>query len=405
MRSFKIIVPGTSANMGPGFDTLGVSLSKYLRLFVQMEDPEDSCNKYSLAVESNSQVSLEVSEKFREADVNLNSAETHLDQSNSSGKSDPAIRNEISKENLEFNVSLQYLGIDCGDLSCMPSKNLITQVALYVMQSFSYHRFPVPTKVVVENEIPLSRGLGSSAAAIISGVMLANEALMLNLTDEEIKSFCLVFECHPDNTTPAIVGGITASFVSESSVTTLDKSKMNSSIEDLKISSDLKIEDRVLKSVSHIKVPFNKSLKAVVAIPRFELSTQKSRSVLPKNYEISDVVYNFQRLAVLITSLGQDPLNHKVVYESMKDRIHQPYRKQLVPGLSQVLDEITFSNTPGLAGICLSGAGPTTIAFCTENSEDIAAKMKHIFDTASEGQFETEVVVLDIVECGSVVEY
>ncbi|OMJ13725.1 Homoserine kinase [Smittium culicis] len=383
MSLFKIRVPGTSANMGPGFDCLGVSLSTYLNLYVKMG------NDHKL--ESDNSDSMSAGQ--REVLDKISLSEKVLLPKN------PA----CAAEDQQYNCELRYLNCADNNVPLEPCQNLITQVALYVLRYYKIEKFPQMTLIVVDNSIPLSRGLGSSAAAIVSGVLLANAACNLNLSVDDIKGFCLVFECHPDNTTPAIVGGITASFVSDDENLPISEkcALHNENISALK--NNVAID--LLKKVFHVNIDYNKDLKAVVAIPKFELSTHLSRSVLPKDYKIDSIVYNLQRIAVLISSFRKENFSHEVMYKSMKDKIHQPFRKHLVPGLSNVIDEMTYSNTPGLAGVCLSGAGPTTIAFCTENFDDIASKMKGIFDTASEGKFETEVLVLDIVEDGSVTEF
>lgn len=112
-------------------------------------------------------------------------------------------------------------------------------------------------------------------------------------------------------------------------------------------------------------------IKCLTIIPNFELSTDLSRSVLPKNYQLPDIVYNLQRIAILTTALTQDPPNHKVIYQSMKDKLHQPYRFGLIPGLNTVLQKITPESYPGLCGICLSGAGPTILCLATDGFEKL----------------------------------
>jgi homoserine kinase len=94
-------------------------------------------------------------------------------------------------------------------------------------------------------------------------------------------------------------------------------------------------------------------------------------------------VFNLQRLAVLTTALGQSPPDPELIYEAMKDRVHQPYRTKLIPGLPEVTSRLTPATHPGLLGICLSGAGPTILALATENFEAIARDAAVLF--AAEG--------------------
>lgn len=122
----------------------------------------------------------------------------------------------------------------------------------------------------------------------------------------------------------------------------------------------------------HIRFPWAKEIKCIAIIPDFEVSTAKARSVLPGSYEKADVIYNLQRVALLTTALGQSPPSPDMIYDGMQDRVHQPYRKGLIPGLTEILQSVTPSKNPGLLGICLSGAGPTILALATENFNDIA---------------------------------
>ncbi|KAH0253985.1 phosphoribosylformylglycinamidine cyclo-ligase-like protein, partial [Aureobasidium melanogenum] len=110
----------------------------------------------------------------------------------------------------------------------------------------------------------------------------------------------------------------------------------------------------------------------IAIIPDFEVSTAKARSVLPTEYPKADVISNLQRIALLTTALGQSPPNADMIYDGMQDKIHQPYRKTLIPGLTEILKSVTPTSQPGLLGICLSGAGPTILALATHNFEQIA---------------------------------
>lgn len=129
----------------------------------------------------------------------------------------------------------------------------------------------------------------------------------------------------------------------------------------------------------HVKYQWNPAIKCIAIIPQFELSTADSRGVLPKAYPTQDLVFNLQRLAVLTTALTMDPPNADLIYPAMQDRVHQPYRKTLIPGLTEILSCVTPSTYPGLLGICLSGAGPTILALATENFEEISQEIINRF--------------------------
>jgi homoserine kinase len=206
----------------------------------------------------------------------------------------------------------------------------------------------------VDNEIPFGRGLGSSGAAVVAGVLLGNEIGRLNLPLGRMLDFALMVERHPDNVTAAFVGGFVGSYLRE-----LDKA----ATETCQIPLSEVLPEYPLDAgedwglyppvppigIGHyVRFGWSDSIKAVAIIPRFELSTAKAREVLPLQYSRKDLVctipsylrhqtlivctqiFNMQRLAVLTTALAQTPPDPELTYEAMKDRVHQPYRKPLV---------------------------------------------------------------------------
>lgn len=128
-----------------------------------------------------------------------------------------------------------------------------------------------------------------------------------------------------------------------------------------------------------MKFPWAKELKAIAIIPNFEVATAAARGVLPDSYSRQDVVFNLQRIALLPMALGQSPPDAEQIFLAMQDRVHQPYRKTLVPGLSEILQSVTPKSHPGLCGICLSGAGPTILALATGNFEKISGVIVDMF--------------------------
>jgi len=202
--------------------------------------------------------------------------------------------------------------------------------------------------VYIQNPVPFGRGLGSSATAITAGVVLANEHLQLGLSKEELLDAALQMENHPDNLAPTLWGGVCASGVSE----------------------------RGRSMVRPFRI--HRSLQAVVLIPDFQLSTEKARGVLPKEYPRADVVFNLQRVALLPLALSSRELNVELIRECMKDRIHQNQRAPLVPGLKQALDLPNQGRIPELVATALSGAGPTILAFATGKLEEIGDTLRGI---------------------------
>lgn len=152
----------------------------------------------------------------------------------------------------------------------------------------------------------------------------------------------------------------------------------------------------------YMKFPWAKELKAIAIIPQFEVATADARRVLPDNYSRADVVFNLQRIALLPSALGRSPPDAEQIYLAMQDKVHQPYRKGLIPGLPEILQSVTPKSHPGLCGICLSGAGPTILALATENFDSIA---KVILDMFAQKNIKCEWKLLKPAEDGTTVTY
>ncbi|CAO3619388.1 unnamed protein product [Mucor fragilis] len=335
-RKFRIKSPCSSANIGPGFDVLGISLSLYLTIDV-----------------------------------------------------------EILKEGKAFEMT--YSGEGAKDVPLTPEHNLITKTALYVLSANGISQLPQPLKIHVDNPIPLGRGLGSSGAAVVSGVLLGNALGQLNLSRDRLLDYCLMIERHPDNVAAALIGGFVASYLRE-----LDPSAMKgvpASESLLEIALSQQVPQPPLGIGHYVNLGWAKEIKCIAIVPQFEVATAKARAVLPTSYERQDVVFNFQRLAVLTTALSQSPPNPELIYNAMQDKVHQPYRKTLIPGLPEVLSSITYQKYDGLLGICLSGAGPTILALATKNFDEIAEAVMAMFK--QHGDFECFYKILDVVTDGS----
>ncbi|KAF9189636.1 hypothetical protein BGZ51_001383 [Haplosporangium sp. Z 767] len=340
-QKFKISVPATSANIGPGFDVLGMAFSLYLTL---------EC------------------ERLR-----------------------PGARLQMS-----------YEGEGAEDVPLVAEKNLITKTALYVLSTYGITSLP-PLKIHVNNPIPLGRGLGSSGSAVVAGVMLANSAGELNMTKERMFDYCLMVERHPDNVAPALFGGFVASFLRELEPEELEPSSIPRSEPTRNGASQ---PPTPLTDIGHyMQLGWAKEVKAIAIIPNFEVATEDARAALPDNYSRADVIYNLQRVAVLTHALSRSPVNADLVYKAMSDKIHQPYRKFLIPGMQEMLEMITPKTCPGLVGICLSGAGPTILALATENFDKIAGAVQNCFARQPNRSIESEYKVLDVVHDGAQVQY
>lgn len=206
--------------------------------------------------------------------------------------------------------------------------------------------------------------------------MLANSVGNLELSKERMMDFCLMIERHPDNVMAAMFGGFVGSYLKE--LDPVDMERKEIPLAEVLPEPAGGIDTGLVPPIPplgighYIKFGWAQEIKAIVIIPDFEVSTATARSVLPKQYSAKDMIFNFQRMAVLTTALTRSPPDSGLIFEAMQDKVHQPYRKTLIPGLPEILSSVTPSSHPGLLGICLSGAGPTILALATHNFELIA---------------------------------
>lgn len=338
-------MPCSSANLGPGYDVIGLALSVYLEIEVTI---------------------------------------------------DPSVSSEAP-----LNCAITYEGEGASEVPLSADENLITRVALYVLRCHNQRAFPSETKVHIKNPIPLGRGLGSSGAAVVGGVMLGNEVGKLGLSKARMLDYCLMIgklrirsvvwevcanvlvERHPDNVAAALYGGFVGTYLRKLSEE--DTSRKEIPLAEVlpepaggKDTGEAPPEPPI--GIGHyLKYPWSKDLKAIAVIPNFHVPTALARSVLPKEHPMENVTYNAQRLVQLPPALGASPPVPGDIYFAMQDAIHQPYRMHLIPGLPEILEKMTPETHPGLCGVCLSGAGPTILAVATHNFEDIAKAMIEIF--------------------------
>lgn len=184
----------------------------------------------------------------------------------------------------------------------------------------------------IRAEIPVCRGLGSSAALIAGGAAAANLLHGSPLPPAELLEVTNEIEGHPDNLAPAIYGGLTASLMEDGKPRT-------------------------------VKLPLSPTLRWVAAIPDFELSTHLARAVLPKEVAFVVAVYNASHVAVLVGALGRG--DRELIAMALRDRLHQPYREKLIPEYNKVK---TAAEQCGAIAFCISGAGPTLMALTDEAS-------------------------------------
>ena len=199
----------------------------------------------------------------------------------------------------------------------------------------------VPTlTLALHNEIPLARGLGSSAAAIVGALLAADQFFQSHLSVDEVLELACQMEGHPDNVAPAILGGCTV-VVKEG------------------------------QRLVHAPVPLPKDLVAVLFLPDFTLATVEARRVLPRQVEMADAVFNVGRAALLATCLATGRL--ELLRVATQDALHQPWRKALFPAMESLFKAALDA---GALGVFLSGAGPTVLALARHNADLVAHAMR-----------------------------
>lgn len=278
MTHFQIRVPATSANIGPGFDSIGVALNRYL----------------TLHVESSTQWQIE-----------------H--------------RSTMLPEN-----------VDVHD-------HFIINIAHKVSQF--YKRKLSPCHITIDSDIPLARGLGSSASAVLAGIELANQLCHLQLSEQEKLKLATRFEGHPDNVAPALYGDFVLSFYHEANET---------------------IDIVTLDGMN---------IYAVAYIPPFELSTETARKILPEKLSLKTATQGSALSNLMIAALLKGNYE-QAGYFIEQDVFHEPYRKQLLPQYELIRQE---AKREGAYGTFISGAGPTMISFVSKaDKQRLIEHMKEV---------------------------
>ncbi|MBW2040123.1 MAG: homoserine kinase [Deltaproteobacteria bacterium] len=222
-----------------------------------------------------------------------------------------------------------------------PEESLPYRAAKEVFQSVGHS--PHGLKISFINNIPLGRGLGSSGAVCVGSIAAAFLLAGLELNPHLILELALRLERHPDNITPSLVGGFTVSCISQG-------------------------------KVFFVKISVAFPLKIVAIIPELELPTQESRRVLATHIPFEDAQFNLNRTALLVAGFATG--NSRVLMEGVKDKLHQPHRAELLPGLYEVFDE---GYLMGALGCFLSGAGSSIIALTQNNARQVGHRMSTLW--------------------------
>jgi homoserine kinase len=300
MPRIRLRIPATTANLGPGFDALGLALTLYNRVSVETAGGRDI--SVSVRGEGEGRIPTDGTNRF-----------------------------------------------------CIAAKKV-------------YDRLGRPTPGLharMETAIPLARGLGSSATAAVAGLVAANKLCGAPLSDADLIGLATDIEGHPDNAVPCLLGGFTASAHTEG-------------------------------KVSYVRALPGGPIRAVVAVPAFELETAKARAALPETVSRRDAVYNVAHTALVTLAFAKGDFG--VLRTATQDRLHQPYRAHLIPGMARVFDAALSA---GALGAAISGAGPSLIAFVQDDAERVGEAMRRAWE--AEG-VASRSLVLDVDTQGTVEE-
>ena len=277
MSTVKVLVPATTANLGPGFDCIGAALKQY--------------NYFQFSL--------------------------------------------IDTETLDMTIAVT--GKEASRVSC-DRTNLVYQSFLKLYQYLG--QTPPNIAINIELGVPLARGLGSSATAIVGGLMGGNQLAGGPLSLSKIMELAITIEGHPDNVVPALLGNCQLS-VGEAG------------------------------NWQICPIAWHPDLIPVVAIPNFELSTHEARAILPTHLSRHDAIFNIAHLGLLIKALETG--NRDWLMMALNDKLHQPYRQRLIKGYDTLKTAVL---SVGAYGMVISGAGPTLIALTSsEHAEQVSSAM------------------------------
>ena len=271
-RRVSVRVPATTANLGPGFDTLGLALGFYDELDVSVREKPGA--------------------------------------------------------------TVTIIGVGQGTVPTDETNLIVTSMAF----AFDKLGQKMPgVDLVAHNNIPHGRGMGSSGAAIVGGIMAAKGILegVVDVTPEQLLEFATELEGHPDNVAPALFGGLTIAWTTP----TGPRSK---------------------------KLMVHRGVSPLVLVPEFTMSTELARSLQPANVPHEDAIFNVSRSALLIAALSQSP---ELLLEATEDKLHQDYRAEAMPETSMLIRELRAA---GFAAV-VSGAGPSILVLCSDPSARLRA--------------------------------
>ncbi len=304
----SVKVPATTANLGPGFDCLGMALPIYNTITVEE------------TVLPGTGIEINIIDETNEMDI----ISIPTDENNIVYKAIELLYNSIGQE-------------------------------------------PAELKITINTQIPVTRGLGSSASVVVGGLIAANELLGRPADEAALLSIASEIEGHPDNVAPAILGGFVFSSLEEDG------------------------------SVVYRKLNWPKNWNITVCIPDFELATDIARSVIPQEIPIKDTIFNIKRIAMLIEAVNTE--DEKLMKLALMDRLHQPYREKLVSGMKEIKEALQHEEN--VLGVVLSGAGPSLLVISCGNNLD---KIKNTVSKCwLDLNVKSDIVTLPIAQTGAVI--
>lgn len=287
----SVKVPASSANLGPGFDCIGMALPIYNTITIE---------------------------------------ETVLPGTG-----------------IEINVMTNDESIDEKIFHDIPkNENSLVYKAVEMLYN-SIGQEPSELRINIQTGIPIARGLGSSSSIIVGGLLAANKLLGNPADETALLAIATEVEGHPDNVAPAILGGVVLATQEEDG------------------------------SLAYSKLEWPDEWDITVCIPDFQLSTEIARSILPKEVSMQDAIFNAKHLAMLVQAVNTN--DDKLMKVALKDKLHQPYREKLVPGMREIMD--AFKHEDGVLGCVLSGAGPSLLIISYKYDLDkIKSTVKEIWE-------------------------
>lgn len=280
-QSIHVQIPATSANIGSGFDAVGIALTLYNEIYFT-EEPNKDC------------------------------------------------------------ITIEIEGLGKDNIPTVFENNMVGQ-AMQAAAAKNHQPLPTGGHLKLINRIPPARGLGSSSAALVGGLLIGNALTGHKMSQQEMLSLATALEGHPDNVAPAIYGGLSISIM---------------------------VDGKALTN----SIGMGQDISFIVVSPDIEVTTEEARKALPKIIDYQSAVFNVSRVSFLVSALLMKQYDR--IFYGLQDKLHVPYRIHLIPGGEEVLKAATHA---GALGSTISGSGSTLLAFAINDEEQIMNAMIDCF--------------------------